>query len=336
MRVPEPVDRYVVPLFWNRESRRPRLPHRLVLTAALFALAGIVVASFAPAVDYVLVALAGLVRVPGAGVATWLRIAAPLVGTAVVVGLVFLAGAAFDRRRVTDFGFRLGRAWYRDLAAGLALGALLMTGVFLFELAVGWVRVTGTFEAAPGREFLPWFLTMSALFVAVGVYEELVARGYLLTNLAEGLQLGPVGERGGVVLATLLTAGLFGLVHAGNPNASLASTIGISLAGVLLALGYVLTGELAFPIGLHVTWNAFQGLVYGFPVSGLSTGARVVALEQSGPRLWTGGPFGPEAGLVGVGAVLAGMALTVAYARATGRGGIDARVAVPDLRWRDG
>lgn len=334
MRVPDPVDRYVVPLFWNRESRRPRLPYRFVLAFALLLLLGIGFSAVVPALDYVLVAVFGLVRVPAGTADVPLRLGFPLVGTALVCTTVYLAGRLFDRRRFRDFGFRLGRAWYRDLAAGLGLGALLMTGVFLVELALGWVSVTGRFETTRPGGFGPWFLTMAVTFVGVGLYEELLTRGYLLTNVAEGARIGPVDERSAVVLATLVTSGVFGLLHALNPNAGLASTVGISLAGVLLALGYVLTGELALSVGFHVTWNAFQGLVYGFPVSGLETGVRLLAIDQSGPRLWTGGRFGPEAGLVGILAVLAGCGLTVAYARYTGRGGIDPSVARPELRWR--
>jgi hypothetical protein len=65
----------------------------------------------------------------------------------------------------------------------------------------------------------------------------------------------------------------------------------------MLGFGYVLSGQLAIPIGLHLTWNFFQNAVYGLPVSGFETfGASFLSTEQVGPDLWTGGSFGPEGG----------------------------------------
>jgi hypothetical protein len=101
----------------------------------------------------------------------------------------------------------------------------------------------------------------------------------------------------------------------------------------MLATGYVVTGELALPIGVHVTWNLFQGTVYGLPVSGTTQGLSVVAVEQRGPALVTGGAFGPEAGLLGAAAAVLGAASILAWVRwREGSVGVDPSLVTPDLR----
>jgi hypothetical protein len=208
-----------------------------------------------------------------------------------------------------------------------------MTLVFAVELALGWVVVTGTFSSS--GSFVSAFAAVVVLFLVVGIQEELLARGYLLTNLCEGF-VGWFGERGATAVAVVLSSVVFGALHLGNPNATLVSGLSISFAGVMLAVGYVLTDELAIPIGVHITWNLFQGGVYGFPVSGLGLDASVVAVEVRGPELWTGGAFGPEAGLLGVGAIGLGTLAIVAYVRFRYQFlAVHPSLSVPDLRWRE-
>ncbi|HEX2728579.1 MAG TPA: CPBP family glutamic-type intramembrane protease [Rubrobacteraceae bacterium] len=245
---------------------------------------------------------------------------------------LWLAGRFLDRRPFRDFGFHLSGGWLMDLFFGMFLGALLMTGIFLIEWSAGWVSVTGAFETVePGAPFALAMLLPIGIFVCVGVYEEALSRGYQLRNIAEGLNYPAVNPRAAVVAAWVLSSSFFGLLHLFNPNASLLSTFNIALAGLLLGAGYVLTGELAIPIGLHITWNFFQGNVYGFPVSGLNPiGATFLTTEQSGPKIWTGGAFGPEAGLLDPAATLAGILLIMLWIRLrNGRAAIHTPLAEP-------
>lgn len=245
---------------------------------------------------------------------------------------IWLAGRFLDRRPFVDFGFRLDRDWWIDFGFGLVLGGVLMLIIFVVELAAGWVTVTGTLVTRdPDTSFVAAILVPLTAFLAVGFYEELFSRGYQLQNLAEGLRWNMISPQAAIVIATLLSSAVFGALHAGNPNASLFSTLNIVFAGVLLAMGYLLTAELAIPIALHITWNFFQGNVFGFPVSGADfRSATFIGIEQGGPDLWTGGAFGPEAGLLGLGAMILGILLTLLWVRwRHGRVGLDLSLAEP-------
>ena len=101
---------------------------------------------------------------------------------------------------------------------------------------------------------------------------------------------------------------IFGILHVTNPHATWISTIGITLAGLFLGFGYIRTHQLWLPIGLHIGWNFSEGVVFGFPVSGW-TGFQITNSTFTGPQLWTGGPFGPEAGLFVLPALLIGTVL---------------------------
>jgi hypothetical protein len=311
----------LVGLVWNGRQRRLRAPFRL-LGAIVF----VAVATAATGVAVALLSIPLLVTATGtSGVV--------LTGVGTLVGVV-LTALLLDRRPFADYGFHLNRRWGVDLAGGLALGGLLMALVFAVELAAGWLRVVEPIGLPDER--LPAFVGTLLVFCLVGVYEELLLRGVLLRNVAEGAA-GYVGERRAVGVAVLLSSAVFGALHLANPNATLVSALGISFAGVMLAAGYVLTGELAFPIGLHVTWNAFQGLVFGFPVSGLAMPGSLVTIRQHGPALATGGSFGPEAGLVGLLATVVGTAATALYVRRMdGSTRLSARITTPELRWRSG
>jgi uncharacterized protein len=294
-------------LFWNQEEQRPRALWRLVVHAiTLFSIVWML-----SAVAHGL-GLGGARRLSAFG--------AVLTGIGVALG-TWLCARFLDHRELREFGLRLGPRWALDLCAGLGIGAVLMSGIFLVELQAGWLTIEGRYVgAAPGQPFVVALIDPLVTFVAVGFYEELFSRGYHLRNLAEGLHFAGrkfMGPNTALVLATLLSASVFGLLHAGNANATVISTINVSLAGCLLALGLLWTGELALSIGLHISWNFFQGNVFGFPVSGNAMGPRMFDVAQGGNPIVTGGAFGPEAGVVGIVAMLCGVGLLAVWVRGT-------------------
>jgi hypothetical protein len=56
-----------------------------------------------------------------------------------------------------------------------------------------------------------------------------------------------------------------------------------------------------------VARNLFQGAVFGCPVSGDKDGASVIAIQQLGSSVLTGGNFGAEAGIIEIIASLIGI-----------------------------
>ncbi len=309
-------------IFWNSDERRVRALWRVLLHALATLLLIVVAMGLLATIDM------GLVT----GESTWSwPLTATLTGLA-VAGASALTGRGLDRRRFVDFGLRLSPRWWADFAAGVGIGAVLMAGIFGVELGAGWIVISDRFVgAAPGESFALALLAPLILFIAVGFYEEQVFRGVHLRNFGEGLCGEKLGPRGALIGATLLSSAEFGLVHGTNPGASVVSTTAVMLAGIMLALGLLWTGELALPIGLHLSWNFCQGNVFGFAVSGNDAGARVFAVEQVGDPMITGGAFGPEAGLVGIAAMLVGAGLIWVWVRVS-RGKV--ALATELAQWR--
>ncbi len=220
---------------------------------------------------------------------------------------VWLAGRWFDKRPFADFGFHLSRRWWIQLGFGMALGAGLMAFIFLAEWALGYVRILQFGVTVEPGASLVWALTVLFIhYIGIAFTEEILTRGYILRNLIEGFTL--PGQNWSRVLAVLVSSVIFALPHAGNPNATPLGIAILVLFGILCAVAVLLTHELAIPLGFHLTWNFFQGNVFGFPVSGWELrGGTLLFIEQSGPAWLTGGAFGPESGLIGMAAILLGI-----------------------------
>jgi uncharacterized protein len=94
------------------------------------------------------------------------------------------------------------------------------------------------------------------------------------------------------------------------------SVLNTVLFGTLFGAAYVLTGELALPLGLHFSWDFAQAFGLGRSGDVPRLGAFLV-IEETDPetRLWTGWPFTVEGGLLGTGTLVLGFVLVVAWVR---------------------
>jgi uncharacterized protein len=147
--------------------------------------------------------------------------------------------------------------WWIDLAFGMALGIFLVLAIFAVQWLMGWIEITGTFLTdEPGLRFGPAILALWLTWLVAALQEEMTYRGFLRQNIAEGLNFKRVGPQWATQLALLVSSIFFGLLHAGQQNAtsfSVLNTIAVSV--LVIAPAYVLTGELALPLGFHATWN---------------------------------------------------------------------------------
>lgn len=173
-----------------------------------------------------------------------------------------------------------------------------MSAIFGVMYGLNWLELaqSGEFATGIGSNLATYLVIM----ILVAIWEEMVFRGYLLINITEGAYHASLGHKGALAVGTLISSLLFGFAHFFNPNADLLSSINIMMAGVVLALPFLITGRLALSIGAHFGWNFFQGGVFGFQVSGAGFRHSLIRINETGPDLWTGGVFGPEAGLLGV------------------------------------
>lgn len=227
-------------------------------------------------------------------------------GDAVIVSTtIFLTRRFVDKRSIASLGLQLNKQACIDFLAGIGIACALMLLIFGIEVSLGWL----TFESFAWQSEQPSVVVWQTLDYivghTVGAYkEELVDRGYMLQTIASGLNF---------PLAALITSISFGMGHLANPNSSWLAAAGLTFGALLNVYGYVRTRQLWLPIGLHTGWNIFQRSL-GFPVSGYELSG-LLKINVSGPELWTGGAFGPEAGLIVLPICFVGAVLVHLYTR---------------------
>jgi len=220
---------------------------------------------------------------------TRLMLVEQLMSLAAITLTVVIARRFLDKRTFASLGVEYNTQAYKDALAGIVIAFIMFSFIFVIGLAFNWITVDGyAWQLISGGAVTAQIVLWLTIFAIVGWQEELLTRGYLMQNMADGINM---------FWAVVISSATFGLMHLGNPSATWVSTLGILLAGLFLAMPYILTRQLWISIGLHIGWNFAEGVIYGLPVSGIDT-FRVIQSSVSGSEFLTGGAFGPEAGLI--------------------------------------
>lgn len=204
-----------------------------------------------------------------------------------LMGAALIMYALFERQKKWSLGWKQKR-WVAEAMKGMVAGILFITVVAqLIGLLGGFAIVSVQFNADVLQSLIFWLI----IFVLVAITEEVFTRGYI-----QGL----VNHHFGTKIAIVVSSILFALMHSLNPAIfeSPMPIINLFLAGVLLGISRHVTGGLWMPIGLHFTWNLFQGNVYGFHVSGIDVESIISIIPHDEVPLISGGAFGAEGSMI--------------------------------------
>jgi len=199
-----------------------------------------------------------------------------------------LVAARLEHRNIGSYGVPLRAAFGRRWWEGMLWGTLAPLAAFALSVAVGAARVDGL--ALHGATLLKAAGLWLVVMILLGLFEELLFRGYPLEVLTRGFGFRP---------AALFLSILFGALHYfTKPMENWVDATTVGLLGLFLCFTVRLTGDLWFAIGFHTAFDYLALNVLGAPNTGNEgkpLADHFLNTRFTGPDWITGGPRGIEA-----------------------------------------
>lgn len=202
------------------------------------------------------------------------------------VALFLLAYRLYCRLVEGRRSFEIGlRKSISETATGF-LGGIVLIGFMVGILATfGYYKVAG-FSDNRG-------ILIEAFFrFGIGAFIQEFFIRLILFRLLEELT--------GTWIALAVVASFFGIIHIGNENATVFTSVAIAVSDILLIAAFVYTRRFWLVWGLHFGWNFMQDGVFGMPNSGITILPSWIQPHITGPTWLTGGSFGIEASMVAI------------------------------------
>lgn len=183
---------------------------------------------------------------------------------------------------VSQMGLVSLKAGQKECLTGMLLGFVNCTLIFAMLILSGQAET----ELKPVVTIVQISWIVAFILVALG--EEILNRSFLMSVLRRVRN---------IYVITIIPSVIFGLIHLANPNVTILSVLNIILAGILFSYMFIKSGNIWMCIGYHFSWNTFQGVIYGIPVSGLDIKG-IITTRFPSDTILNGGAFGIEGGIL--------------------------------------
>jgi len=208
-------------------------------------------------------------------------IADALVSLSVMLLLYRLYAKWIEKRKAVEIA---GSKSLSEWGAGILISFALVGFMVLLMVLLGYYRIDRIDSLA--------ILLDAFVFFGMGAFIQVMAFRLILYRLTE--------EFLGSWLAFVLIAVIFSVIHLGNPDAGVWSTVSLIIGDVLLFAAFLYTRRLWLVWGIHWGWNFFQDGIFGMPNSGVTELVSWIHPIIQGPEWITGGGFGIETSYIAV------------------------------------
>jgi uncharacterized protein len=195
--------------------------------------------------------------------------------------------ARLEHRSAEVYGLPRSQAFGRLFWIGVVWGfcaisilLLLMHGMHVFDFGS---------VVLHGSRVWKFAVFWAGYFVIVGLFEEMLFRGYFQRALT---------ERAGFWSTAALGSIMFGGIHLFNGGESAAGAVGAGLIGLFFCFTLLRTGTLWFAVGFHAAWDWGETFFYAVPNSGTTETGHLLSPRLHGNVWLTGGTVGPEASVL--------------------------------------
>lgn len=203
----------------------------------------------------------------------------------IIIIICLFSWKYIKNNKFSDMGLKKFKDYSFDFIHGLIIGFASITLCFILIFLFGDINISIS-DAFSSKDLIVYLL----LYILVGFSEEIFVRGYMISTLSLNTKL----SRFTILLGTSV---IFASLHLLNNSITILSFINLFLAGVSFGYIYFCTSSIWLSIGAHITWNFFQGIVYGFNVSGLSNPS-ILSIEEPVENIINGGNFGMEGSII--------------------------------------